>query len=43
VQYIVWEDFRDLFLRLPNFDVDLVVEGDGIVLPSNWLKGWEKG
>jgi tRNA nucleotidyltransferase (CCA-adding enzyme) len=29
----VWEDFvRDLFLRLPNFDVDLVVEGDGIVL-----------
>ncbi len=30
--YCVGGFVRDLFLRLPNFDVDLVVEGDGIVL-----------
>ncbi len=32
--YCVGGFVRDLFLRLPNFDVDLVVEGDGIVLAN---------
>jgi tRNA nucleotidyltransferase (CCA-adding enzyme) len=33
--YCVGGFVRDLFLRLPNFDVDLVVEGDGVVLAEN--------
>ncbi len=32
--YCVGGFVRDLFLRLPNFDVDLVVEGDGISLAN---------
>lgn len=32
--YCVGGFVRDLFLRLPNFDVDLVVEGDGIALAN---------
>ncbi len=32
--YCVGGFVRDLFLRLPDFDVDLVVEGDGILLAS---------
>lgn len=33
--YCVGGFVRDLFLRLPNFDVDLVVEGNGVALAEN--------
>lgn len=36
--YLVGGIVRDLFLRVPNFDIDVVVEGDGIVFAGMLLK-----
>jgi len=39
--YAVGGFIRDLVLRRPNLDIDIVVEGDGIVFAKDFAKGYD--